>query len=55
MNETTLVLGIVLGAAAFLILRWMPASLKARIGLKDGAAACASKSGCGSKSCDSCH
>lgn len=49
MNETTLVLGIVLGAAAFLILRWMPASLK------DGAAACASKSGCGSKSCDGCH
>lgn len=54
MNETTLVLGIVLGAAAFLILRWMPAPLKARIGLKDGAA-CASKSGCGSKSCGGCH
>ena len=54
MNEMTIVYGIVLGAAAFLVLRHLPAGLKARVGLKDGAA-CASKSGCGSKSCDGCH
>ena len=36
MNETTRVLGIVLGATAFLVLRYLPAGLKARIGLKDG-------------------
>ena len=54
MNEMTIVYGVVLGAAAFLALRWMPAGLKARLGLENGAA-CASKSGCGSKSCDGCH
>ncbi len=53
MNEMTIVYGVVLGAAAFLAMRFAPAGLKARIGLKsDGA--CASKSGCGSKSCDGC-
>ena len=54
MNETTLVLGIVLGATAFLVLRWLPAGLKARIGL-EGGSACATKSSCGSKGCDGCH
>ncbi len=54
MNEMTIVYGIVLGAAAFLALRWLPASLRARVGLKDGAA-CASKASCGSKNCDGCH
>ena len=54
MNEMTIVYGIVLGAAAFLVLRWLPAGLKARVGL-GGGASCASKSSCGSKSCDGCH
>lgn len=55
MNEMTLVYGIVLGAAAFLALRWMPVSVRARLGLKSGASACATRSGCGSKGCDGCH
>lgn len=54
MNEMTIVYGVVLGAAAFLAMRWMPAGVKARLGFKDGSA-CASKSGCGSKNCDGCH
>lgn len=54
MNETTLIYGIVLGAAVFLALRWMPGSLRTRLGLKNGAA-CASKSACGSKNCGGCH
>ncbi|MFZ2502062.1 MAG: hypothetical protein WAW88_05285 [Nocardioides sp.] len=54
MNETTLIWGIVLGAAAFLVLRFLPAGLKARIGL-GGGGTCGAKSGCGSKGCDGCH
>ena len=54
MNEMTIVYGIVLGAAAFLAVRWMPAGLKARFGL-GGGGSCASKSNCDSKSCDGCH
>lgn len=54
MNEMTLVYGIVLGAAAFLALRFLPVGLKARLGLGRGGA-CASKSACGSKTCDGCH
>ncbi len=55
MNETTLIYGIVLGAAVFLALRWMPTSLRSRIGLKSGAACASTKSACGSKGCDGCH
>ncbi len=53
MNETTLIYGIVLGAAVFLVLRFLPTGLKARLGLKN--ASCAEKSNCGSKDCGSCH
>jgi hypothetical protein len=54
MNETVVIYGIVLGAAAFLALRWMPAGLRARVGMKPRSA-CATKSSCGSKSCGGCH
>lgn len=55
MNETTLIYGIVLGAAAFLAMRWLPAGVKARFGIGTGGSACSTKSGCGSKGCDGCH
>jgi hypothetical protein len=53
MNETTLIYGIVLGATVFLVLRFLPTGLKARLGLKT--TSCAEKSSCGSKGCDGCH
>ena len=55
MNEMTIVYGVVLGAAAFLALRWMPAGLKTRFGLGGDGGSCATKSSCGSKDCDGCH
>ncbi|MDK9696548.1 MAG: hypothetical protein OEL76_09165 [Siculibacillus sp.] len=51
MTETVLVYGIVLGAVAFLALRWLPR----RLGSRGGGSACASKSGCGSRDCDGCR
>lgn len=55
MNETVLVYGVVLGAAVWLLWRFLPAALKARIAPAN-ASSCSSK-GCGSKGCDggSCH
>lgn len=55
MNETVLVSGVVLGAAVFVLWRFLPASLKARIAPNAGSSC--SSSGCGSKNCDggSCH
>ena len=55
MNEMTVVYGVVIGAAAFLALRFMPTGLKARFGIGDGGSACATKSGCDTKGCDGCH
>ncbi|MCE1235399.1 MAG: hypothetical protein LWW93_03485 [Hyphomicrobiales bacterium] len=55
MNETVLVFGVVLGAAAFVLWRFLPANLKARIAPNAGSSC--SSGGCGSKDCDggSCH
>ena len=55
MNESVLVYGVVLGAAIWIVWRYLPASLKARIAPASGGS-CATK-GCGSKDCDggSCH
>lgn len=55
MNETVLVYGVVLGAAVWLLWRFLPATLKVRIAPAN-ASSCSSK-GCGSKGCDggSCH
>jgi hypothetical protein len=55
MSQSVLVFGVVLGAAVFVLWRFLPASLKARIA-PSGGSSCSS-GGCGSKNCDggSCH
>ena len=55
MNEMTVVYGVVIGAAAFLALRFMPTGLKARVGIGGGSACASDKATCGTKGCDGCH
>ena len=56
MNESVLVFGVVLGAAIFVLWRFLPVGLKARFAPNAGGSSCSSGS-CGSKNCDggSCH
>ncbi len=57
MNDTMIVYGVVLGAALYVGLKYLPAGLKARFGLGGGGKSCASGS-CATKpdgGCDGCH
>lgn len=56
MNETVLVFGAVIGAAVYVLWRFLPANLKAVVAPNAGKSSCSS-GGCGSKDCDggSCH
>lgn len=56
MNESVLVFGVVLGAAIFVLWRFLPASLKARLA-PSGGSSCGTGGGCGSKNCGDggCH
>lgn len=56
MNDSMIVYGVVLGAALYVGLKYLPAGLKARFGL-GGGKSCASGS-CATKpdgGCDGCH
>ncbi len=55
MSQSVLVFGAVIGATVFVVWRFLPASLKARIAPNAGSSC--SSGGCGSKNCDggSCH